>query len=111
MTSSDEPSYTSYNKYQKGIDYEQLLLQQMGRIAQYRSSKQLIMYEEAVDTLVLMLPVEMQETALKYKKDENICFGISQQQKDGYDRLWRFITKLLSEANLIYRTSYIKTYE
>jgi hypothetical protein len=104
-------NYTREYKYQKGIDYEQLLLQQMSRIAQYRSQKKLELYEESIDTFILMLPLELQDKALSYKKEEEITFGISKKQKQSYDDLWRFCNKLLSQANLIYRTSYIKTYE
>jgi len=103
--------YTREYKYQKGLDFEQLLLQQMSRIAQYRSQKKLELYEESIDTFILMLPLEMQEKALDYKKIHKITFGIKPEQKALYDDLWRFCNKLLSKANLIYRTSYIKTYE
>lgn len=111
ISSDYDPDFQKTSKYQKGVDYEQLLLRQMDRIAQFSSDKRLELYEASVDTLINMFPLSLQKRALEFKSQQGITFGISLEKKESYDRLWRFCNELLQEANLIYRTSYIRTYE
>ncbi len=105
-----EDVYERRNKYQKPVDYEQVLNMQMARIAQFRSNKDMEKYEESVDTLIFMLPSKLRESASEYKKKNDISYDISMQGKAAYDRLWRFINEELEKYNLIFRSSYIKTY-
>lgn len=98
------------SRYHNKIDYETILLQQMGRIAQYRSSKELKFYQSSIDTLVYMLPVKLRTQALKYKNDNDIVFNMSSIGLHKYDQLWEYINNLLEENNLIYHTKYIKSY-
>lgn len=102
--------YDKQEKYQKPVDYEIILGQQMSRISQFRSNKDIEMYEESVDTLLLMLPKKLRDQAIKYKRDNNIEYNVANNGKKKYDDLWVFINDLLEEANIIFKTSYIKTY-
>ena len=107
---SEEDKYTIIDKFQKAMDYEQVLNMQIARISQYMSSKDIELYEESVDTLILMLPEELRHDALAYKKENNINYLLSTEGKKKYDDLWVFVNKLLENHNLIFRTSFTKTY-
>jgi len=109
--SSVDGSYTVRDKYQKSIDYEQILFNQMNRIAQFRSNKDVDHYEFSIDTLIFMLPHELREKVLEYKHNNNIDYNTTKEGVIRYDDLWRFVNSVLEESNLIFRTSYIKTYE
>lgn len=108
---SSDGSYTIRDRYQKSIDYEQILFNQMNRIAQFRSNKDVDHYEFSIDTLIFMLPRELRERVMMYKKDEGIVYNTTKEGIVRYDDLWRFVNNVLEESNLIFRTSYIKTYE
>lgn len=107
MSSSD---FERQEKYQKPVDYEQNLLQQMGRIAQYRSNNEFVKYIQGLTALIIMLPKDMREKSLSHKQDLGITFQVNIEGIEKYDQLWIFVNELLEEANLIYRMSYIKTY-
>ena len=102
--------YERQEKYQKPIDYETILGHQMSRIAQYRSNKERELYEESVDTLLIMLPKNLRDKGMELKTKENIHYDISENGKKKYDMLWIHINESLEEHNLIYKTSYLKTY-
>lgn len=109
MTSTNE-EFEIRSKFQQKIDYENVLLQQMGRIAQFRSSDSLKSYEISIETLLLMLPGNLRDEAKKFKKDNGIDRNISNVGKERYDSLWEFINGLLEKNNLIYHTKYVKSY-
>ena len=109
MTSTDD-DFEIRSKFQQKIDYESVLLQQMGRIAQFRSSDSLKSYEISIETLLLMLPKSLREQAQEYREKEGISRSISNAGKHKYDLLWEYINELLEENNLIYHTKYIKSY-
>ena len=109
MKSTDD-QFDVQSRFQHKIDYETILLQQIGRIAQYRSSKELIFYQSSIDTLVLMLPSKLRTDALQYKDENNIRFSIDSKGQYNYDLLWEYVSKLLEENNLIYHTKFIKSY-
>lgn len=109
MKSSDD-EYEIRSKFQQKIDYETVLLQQMGRIAQHRSSGDLKQYESSIDTLVLMLPSEVRNKAIVFKKENDISYKIELVGKKKYDILWEYINQLLEDNNLIYHTKYVKSY-
>jgi len=110
MSSSNDDTFEIQNRFQHKLDYENIILQQMGRIAQHRSNKDLIHYQASIDTLVIMLPSVLREKVFEYKEDEGIGFSINTEGKTKYDLLWEYINKLLEENNLIFHTKYIKSY-
>ena len=110
MISEQTFEYERQEKYQKPIDYETILGHQMSRIAQYRSNKERELYEESVDTLLIMLPKNLRDKALSFKQQEHIYYDMSEAGKIKYDTLWIQINEALEEHNLIYKTSYLKTY-
>jgi len=98
------------SRFQHKIDYESILLQQIGRIAQFSSVNDLENYERSIDTLLLMLPRQLRDNAKQFKKDNDITFSRSDLGKKNYDKLLEHISILLEENNLIYHTKYIKSY-
>ena len=106
-----DEGYTIRDKYQKPVDYEQLLFNQMNRISNNRSAGDLERYIDSIETLIIMLPINLRDKAREYKKENNVTFGISEKNKKSYDDLLIFINEHLEKTNLIFRTSYIKTYE
>lgn len=110
MSYSNDDDYEVRSKFQHKLDYENVILQQMGRIAQYRSSKDIIHYQSSIDTLVIMLPVVLRDKVLAFKKENKISFHINNEGKEKYDLLWEYINQLLEENNLIFHTKYVKSY-
>jgi len=94
-----------YEKEEEGyrypVNYEGLLNQQLGRIAYFRSNnssyKTIEKYEEAVDTLILMLPSKLRKKALQFKKKHNIEYNISREGKKNYDKLWEYCNQIMEE--------------
>ena len=110
-TKPDPAPYLFKEKYTKPIDYESNLSIQMSRIATFRSNRQYREYFTSVDTLVFMLPKKMRSDALEYKKNNNVSMDVCSYGVNQYDEFWMYVNELLEDANLIYRTGYIKTYE
>lgn len=101
-------------RFQEGLSYEQVMTSFMGSIAQWRvyDPRQ---YAAAVETLILMCPQELTEKGQKHLSQIGLrrCDyqHISNDKMRLYDDLWLFMKQLLEKDNLIYRTSYVKTYE
>jgi len=110
MKSTKEEGFEKQDFYTQGLDYEGLLNQQIGRIASFRSMKDHKRYFASIDTLIFMMPTELRKKALGYKKDNNISFNLSSIGIEHYDNLWEYCNELLEEANLIFKSRYIKTY-
>jgi len=102
--------YDREEAYRQQIEYETLLNQQIGRIAQFRSNKQWEEYEESIETLILMLPAKLREDANKFKEENKIEYDLSLAGRKRYDNLWRFCNRIMEESNLSFKTRYIKTY-
>lgn len=109
MTSTND-EFERQSKFQQKLDYESIIIQQMGRIAQFRSSDSLKSYEISIETLILMLPDNLRVEAKEFMKEKGIDRNISNVGKQNYDDLWEFVNRLLEENNLIYHTKYIKSY-
>jgi len=99
------------SKFQNIINYENLLGQQINRIAEARTKKHLETYEEAVDTLVFMLPSKMRQDAVRFKDEHGIQYDMSYAGKMKYDKLWMHCNKLLEEGNLIFKVSNYDTFQ
>lgn len=106
--------YSKQSKYQDGLNYEMILSGHMANIARYRDQNPRT-YASSLETLVLMCPRELREKAQEFMQELHIGACRYTELKPEtiklYDRLWEFINQLLEEHNLIFRTSYIKTYE
>lgn len=99
--------------YYRIINYENILANQINRIAERRSNKEIEKYEESVDTLIFMLPLKIRKDALKYKKDHDIKYGISATDKAKYDDLWQYVNELMenSKPSLIFKIQEYTTYQ
>lgn len=109
-----DAGYTKQAKYQAGLNYEAILAGHMADIAKYRE-KHPRMYASSIETLILMCPREIRGKAQKRMHELNIgegkYTGLNPSHIRLYDQLWQYVSELLEEHNLIFRTSYIKTYE
>jgi len=99
------------SRYQNIINYENLLGQQINRIAEARTSKHHETYQEAIDTLVFMLPEDMRQDALRFKDEHDIKYEMSNEGKMKYDKLWRHCNILLEKGNLIFKVARYDTYQ
>ena len=109
-----DPNYSREYKFQQGLSYEAVLTNFIGHIAQWRV-KDPKMYASSVETLIMLCPHEMYEKGIERLSELNLSRCDYQHMNNEkmrlYDDLWRFMSKQLEDGNLIYRTSYIKTYE
>ena len=114
VSMSDTVNYSREYKFQQGLSYEGVLTNFLGYIAQWRV-KDPRMYASGIETLILMCPQDMYVKGM----EELEVLGLSRCDYQNmnqvrlrlYDDLWRYMNKQLEDGNLIYRTSYIKTYE
>jgi len=100
--------YVKQEKYQKALDYEQLLFFQIERISKFRSNKDYEHYEISIETFIMMLPKVLRDKAMEYKKNNDLTIDSGLVTK--WDELWVFINERLEDNNLIFKTSYIKTF-
>jgi len=114
MGCSMTESFTRTRRFQEGLSYEQVMTSFMGSIAKWRvyDPRQ---YAASVETLILMCPQEITEKGQKRLSELGLMpcdyQHISTGKMQLYDKLWLFMKQLLEKDNLIYRTSYVKTYE
>jgi hypothetical protein len=106
--------YKKNSDYKSSIDYENILAGHIANIAMYRD-KNPRMYASSIETLILMCPMEIREKAQKRMQELEIgCSdytNLTTQTIRLYDELWKYISVLLEQQNLIFKTRYIKTYE
>ena len=93
------------------LDYEGIINDQLKSIANFRNNKRLELYEESIDTLVLMLPITLRELATKYKRDNNVNYDLSNGGKKNYDDLWIYCNKILEENKISFKYKTRKVYE
>ncbi len=114
MDCSMTESFKRTKRFQEGLSYEQVMTSFLGDIAKWRvyDPRQ---YAAGVETLILMCPKELTEkgqtrlTEMGLKRCD--YQHMSSERMRLYDDLWLFMKEQLEQDNLIYRTSYIKTYE
>jgi len=106
--------YSKQSQYKDGLNYEMILSGHLANIARYRDLNPRT-YASSIETLILMCPTELREEAQKYRQELQIgnCryTNLTPDTIRLYDKLWEYINRMLQENNLIFRTSYIKTYE
>ena len=101
MTSEE----TLKREYKQFIPIENLVAAQINRIAEYRSKMLWEHYIYSVEMLVDLLPPDVEETVLEYKKEHNIVFNLSEKGKQSYVALFRFIKKQLTDQNIVWKRS------
>lgn len=92
-------------EYKQFVPIEALVAAQINRIAEYRSKDITDLYEESVDMLIDLLPPELEEQALDYKKKYIIVYDLSQAGKELWVALFRYIKKLLAKENIVWKRS------
>ena len=99
MTSDQEDFKREYRQF---VPIENLVTGQIGRIAEYRSKKLWEFYIEAVEMLIDLLPPDVEETVLQFKKTNNIEYDLSNEDKRLYVLLFRYIKKQLTTKNIVW---------
>ena len=94
-----------HREYRQYVPIENLVSAQINRIAEYRSKKRMEHYEESVDMLIDLLPPDAEEEVLDYKREHNIEYDLSLEGKQRYVDLFRFIKKLLTKKNIVWKRS------
>ena len=92
-------------EYKGLIAIEQLTARQIDRIMEYGSQKKNAHYEEAVMHLIDMLPPELEDKALEFKKEHGVYYDESEDGKMRYRALFRFIKRLLADGNIVWKKS------
>ena len=92
-------------EYRQGIPIESLVTSQINRIMEYRTKRLTEYFIESVEALIDLLPPEMEETVVEYKKNNMITFDVSPQGKTNYINLFRFIKKQLTQENIVWKRS------
>ena len=91
--------------YKQFIPIEQLLTRHIDRIMEYRSKKDLERYEESIEALIDLLSPESEERVIEYKHENNIIYDISNEGKEKYVQLFRFIKREWANDNIIWKRS------
>jgi len=112
MTENDI-SYEKEERYRGRIEYESILGQHIFKISQYRD-KDLKQYASSIETFILMCPLEIRKKGLDKLRNlglENCNYNsMNEDRMKKYDELWIYVNELLETENLIFKSSYIKTY-
>jgi len=110
---TDDAKFEKEERYRGRIEYEGILGQHIFKISQYRD-KNPKQYASSIETLVLMCPKEIRLMGLEKMEELGINRCDYKSINDGkmrmYDELWIYLNELLEDNNLIYKSSYIKTY-
>ena len=111
---TDDNSFVKQHKYQQGLAYENVLTNYISYIANLRVNDPK-KYASSIETLILMCPKDIRVLCFDKMIDLGIerCSYLSMNadKMSKYDRLWEYINTVLEDKNMIFKTSYIKTYE
>lgn len=102
MTSDDLRVKGNYKQF---IPIEHLVTRQIDRIMEYRSKKQFELYEESINGLVDLLEPESEEIVLEYIDENKVSYDLSDEGKEKYIKLFRFIKREWAKANVIWKRS------
>lgn len=90
-------------QYYKQVNYENVLSAQLNRIADFYTKRNYGCFVSGIDALVIMMPSDMRERALKFKLEHKIHPGQSEINIRMYTELWMYCNQLLEEGNLIFK--------
>lgn len=92
-------------EFKQFIPIEQLVTRHIDRIMEYRSKKDVEHFEESVEALIDLLAPESEKVVIEYKKSQGIDYDLSQQGKESYVQLFRFIKREWAKHNIIWKRS------
>jgi hypothetical protein len=93
--------------YRTILPIEAIVAGQINRIMEFGSKKLTEYYEESIERLIDLLPPEIEESIIVFKKENNITYDMSVQGKERYVLLFREIKKQLNKCNIVWhRGSY-----
>jgi len=92
-------------EYRGIIAIEQLTARQIDRIMETGSQKKIETYEESIEMLVDLLAPEHEELVLEYIKKHDIKYDISNEGKQKYRELFRYIKSILTKGNIVWKRS------
>jgi len=90
-------------QYYKQVNYENVLSAQLNRIADFYTKRNFGCFVSGVDALVIMIPSDMRNKALAFKKEHSISQGQSESNIELYTELWMYCNQLLEEGDLIFK--------
>jgi len=91
--------------YKQFIPIEHLVTMQIDRIMEYRSKKQVELFEESVQGLVDLLEPESETLVLDYIDTNNVGYDLSEVGKQKHIELFRFIKREWAKDNIIWKRS------
>jgi len=90
----------------RGLDpIVQLTAAQINRILEAGSKNDWQGYMAGIERLIDLLPPDVEETVLEHIKKNNIIYDLTEQGKQSYVALFRFIKHLLSKENIVWKRS------
>lgn len=93
--------------YRNILPIEAIVAGQINRIMEFRSKKLFEYFEESVDGLIDLLPPEIEESIMTFKKQNDISYSNTVEGKEKYVLLFREIKRQLSTQNIVWhRSSY-----
>lgn len=106
--------YIRQEKTHSSFNIEGIIGGHMAHMAMYRDHNPR-QYASSIETLIVFCPSEVRKLAREKMKELGIrsCeyTNLSSDQIRKRDALTEYINSLLEERNMIYKASYIKTYE
>lgn len=89
--------------YKQFIPIEHLVTRHIDRIMEYRSKKMFENFEESIEGLIDLLEPDSEELVVNYKKENNIGYDLSEEGKQKYVELFRFIKREWAKDNVIWK--------
>jgi len=106
MTEGEYDLFARKEYYRGVINYEGILGAHINRIAMYRDSD-LKRYCSSIETLILMLPLELRSMSLQYLAQLGLrrgsYLGLTEEKLQRYDELWVYINEILEKNNMIFK--------
>jgi len=92
-------------EYRQFVPIENLVTGQIGRISEYGSKKMWEYWIESIERLIDLLPPDVEDRVLEYKKNNNVVFNLSDKGRERYRLLFRFIKQELTNDNIVWKRS------
>jgi hypothetical protein len=95
------------SSYRNILPIESLVAGQINRCMEFLSKKLTEFFIESVEGLILLLPPEIEDSILTFKKENEIFYSNTVEGKEKYMLLFREIKKQLTNQNIVWhRSSY-----